>query len=260
MTWPTTWEAWESTTTAAGPISRYSPAYKFDTDEAFQLWEPVDAGYDPSNPYRNTLAHYFLPSADEWYKAAYYDPDAGVYCNYPTGCGDDPTPVASGTTAETAVFDGQAEPADVMFAGGFSPYGTMGQGGNVKEWEETAFDLSNDLADEDSGVRGGSWSDIINSLLKAIREGVQKDGKVQIIGVRVASKPEPIADFDGSGTVDGLDFLLWQRDPSIGNLADWESQFGTDVPPPLAALVAAPEPSTLLLASLAGVLFGCRRR
>ena len=50
-----------------------------------QLWTVSDAGYNPNNLYRNSLARYFLPSVDEWYKAAYYDPTSGVYYNYPTG-------------------------------------------------------------------------------------------------------------------------------------------------------------------------------
>ena len=33
-------------------------------------------------------------------------------------------------------------------------------------------------------------------------------------------------DFDGDGTVDGADFLLWQRDPSVGSLTDWETNYG----------------------------------
>lgn len=170
----------------------HPPAYKFDDDGAFQLWEPGDQGYDPGNLYRNSLSMYFLPSADEWYKAAYYDPDAGVYHDYPTGSNAPPFPVASGVLANTAVFDGQAGPAEVMLAGGLSPYGTMGQGGNVREWEETSLDLMNDSPVAFSGVRGGGWSDLGDILLKAIREGVQKDGKVQIIGVRVASAPQPV--------------------------------------------------------------------
>ena len=61
------------------------PAYKFDASGNFQLWTPTDPGYNPNNLYRNSLAHYFLPSENEWHKAAYYDPVAGVYYAYPTG-------------------------------------------------------------------------------------------------------------------------------------------------------------------------------
>ena len=92
--------------------------------------------------FRNSLAKYFLPSVDEWYKAAYYDPTSGVYDLYPTGSNTAPTAVASGTAAGTAVFPADYCPADITLAGGLSPYGTMGQGGNVYEWNETAFDAN----------------------------------------------------------------------------------------------------------------------
>ena len=113
------------------------------------MWQSGDTGYNPNNLYRNSEAYYFLPSVDEWYKAAYYDPNgnggSGVYFSYPTGSDTVPTPVASGTAANTAVY-GQSffkVPADITQAGGLSPYGTMGQGGNVMEWEETDLDLVN---------------------------------------------------------------------------------------------------------------------
>jgi formylglycine-generating enzyme required for sulfatase activity len=125
-----------------------APAYKFAfqpgevgyiVDDDILMWTPSDAGYNLNNPYRNSLAHYYLPSVDEWYKAAYYDPASNDYFNYPTGSDEAPTPVASGTAAGTAVYNGQSIPADITLAGGLSPYGTMGQGGNVYEWEETDF-------------------------------------------------------------------------------------------------------------------------
>ena len=34
-------------------------------------------------------------------------------------------------------------------------------------------------------------------------------------------------DFNGDGNYDGADFLMWQRDPSVGTLADWEANYGT---------------------------------
>ena len=55
-------------------------------------------------------------------------------------------------------------------------------------------------------------------------------------------------DFDGDGDVDGEDFLEWQRDPSVGSLADWQTNYGAA---PLSANAAAvPEPSALVLAGL----------
>jgi hypothetical protein len=62
------------------------------------------------------------------------------------------------------------------------------------------------------------------------------------------------ADYDQDGDVDGLDCLVWQRNPSVGDLADWHDQYGT----PLAAAHTIPEPGTLALAAL--VLFPLSRR
>jgi hypothetical protein len=55
-------------------------------------------------------------------------------------------------------------------------------------------------------------------------------------------------DFDGDGDVGGRDFLVWQRNPSIGNLTDWQANYGTGSL--VAANVAVPEPVTLLLLML----------
>jgi formylglycine-generating enzyme len=131
-----------------------SAAYKFTTNgvnDNIALWVSGDAGYDALNPYRNSLATYVLPSMDEWYKAAYYNPNTSSYFDYANGSNSAPTAVASGTADGTAVYDGQLGPADVTSAGGLSPYGIMGLGGNVFEWEETSFLLNNSSG---SSVRG----------------------------------------------------------------------------------------------------------
>ena len=174
-----------------------SPAYRFDDNGVFRLWEPIDAGYDPENLYRNSLAKYFLPSADEWHKAAYYDPDEGRYYVYPTGSDTPPTPVASGTLPDTAVHSQAftAGPADIMQAGGLSPYGTMAQGSNVSEWEETEFDLVNSSpyirVATRRGIRGGSWS--ASPAILSVRGKSFPDIEHFGIGFRVASIaiPEP---------------------------------------------------------------------
>lgn len=54
-----------------------------------------------------------------------------------------------------------------------------------------------------------------------------------------------LGDFNGDGRVDARDFLEWQRDPTIGDLADWTANYGL----PISSNVSiVPEPSTLLLA------------
>ncbi len=65
-------------------------------------------------------------------------------------------------------------------------------------------------------------------------------------------------DFDGSGVVDGLDFLLWQTDPNVGDLADWENNYGTGG---LSANVSAvPEPGSLMLFACTAISVALRRK
>lgn len=64
-------------------------------------------------------------------------------------------------------------------------------------------------------------------------------------------------DFDGDGDVDGRDFLVWQRNPSIGNLADWQTNFGNGS---LSAVSAVPEPTSVLLIAFASITLSWRRR
>lgn len=178
----------------------HMPAYKFvegpgrPPARVFALWEPGDLGYDPNNLFRNRLAHYFLPSSDEWYKAAYYDPVKGVYWDYPTGSNLPPIPVASGTAPGTAVFHQGliTGPAEIMQAGGISPFGTMAQSGNVGEWEETQLDLVNADPMGLRGGRGGNWETLTGGLTSLIRSGGFPSIPHFAVGFRVASiVPEP---------------------------------------------------------------------
>ncbi len=137
----------------------FSPAYKFDHG-VFTTWSPSDPGYDSANPYRNANANFVLPTVDEWFKAAYYDPNTNQYYKYPTGSNSAPTPTSGGTDPGTAVYNQSFKqgPADVNNAGGLSPYGVMGLGGNVFEWNETDFDLINDLSSPQARLlRGDTW-------------------------------------------------------------------------------------------------------
>ena len=168
-------------------------AYKFDGSGNFQLWSAGDAGYNANNMFRNILAKYVIASRDEWYKAAYGNLN-GTWNYYTTGSDSAPTAVASGTAANTAVYGQSVStgPADITNAGGLSPYGTMGQGGNVWEWNETAFDGSNNTAGELREVRGGSW--FLNSFnfVASYRESLDPLSNPNR-GFRVASVPEPSA-------------------------------------------------------------------
>ncbi len=190
------------------------PAYKFDGGGNFQLWQPGDAGYDPNNRFRNSQSKYFLPNADEWHKAAYYNSVTGDYGDYPTANGELPNRVISGTTINTAVYDLPIEvgPADIMLAGGLSPYGTMGQGGNLLEWEESELDLVNDSISSIRGMRGGYFI-FPEILMRAERRiGFQPSFENFAVGFRVASVPEPSTLLLGALAFVGF-FVLRKRWP-----------------------------------------------
>lgn len=79
-----------------------------------------------------------------------------------------------------------------------------------------------------------------------------------ISGVLTVPNTNLAGDFDLDGDVDGHDFLLWQRNPSIGNLADWQTHYGTPLvassragSSPTPAATPVPEPAAGLLLALA---------
>ena len=177
----------------------FTPAYDLSWDGeswTMNLWSSGDAWQlGGENLYRHKDAHYFLPSENEWFKAAYYKgggTDAG-YWNYPTQQDTAPTAVASGTLAGTAVFDGQDQPAPVLANGGLSAYGPSGMGGNVAEWTESAWDGFNNSVGENRTVRGGDWFgsfDLLSSDARDINAPLYEN---DFIGFRVAGVPEPSA-------------------------------------------------------------------
>ena len=180
--------------TSTGGVAAYKVAGEANTN--IQLWTPGEAGYDESNPFRNSNATYVLPSEDEWYKAAYYDPNTNTYNDYATGSDTAPTAVASGTTSGTAVYDGQARAANITNAGGLSPYGTMAQNGNVYELIESTWTGTDISASEDRVVRGGRWGSSYNFLQSQIRNGGSGPMYEDIsLGFRVAVIPGSIASF-----------------------------------------------------------------
>jgi formylglycine-generating enzyme required for sulfatase activity len=183
----------------------YQAAYNFTTSGSnvnISLWGAGEAS--GSNLFRHKDAVFVLPSLDEWYKGA-YGSSGGTWYDFATGsnglnsgsAGTDPVKVTSGTAAGTAVY-GQSllqGPADVTLAGGLSPYGTMGQGGNVFEWTESAFDRLNNSAGEGREFRGGSWTSSWEEIESLSRISFNNAPTVEgtDYGFRVAMVPEPSA-------------------------------------------------------------------
>jgi formylglycine-generating enzyme required for sulfatase activity len=173
----------------------FAPAYNIAWNETNQTWtmEPWAAteswGAYGENRFRHRDSRYFLPSEDEWYKAAHYKGGAtnAGYWAYPTAEDAAPTGVAAGTDASTAVFGLQSGPSEVAQSGGLSPSGTRGQGGNVAEWLESAWDGTNNLVTEARATRGGDWFGPANELAAAAREINSPYYENDMLGFRVAS-------------------------------------------------------------------------
>jgi formylglycine-generating enzyme required for sulfatase activity len=177
--------------TSSGHQAAYDLTFT-DSNWSMNLWSSGQAWTaGGENLYRHKDAFYFLPSENEWYKAAYYNPGGSTYFLYPTASDTAPAPVASGPSAGTAVYSSAVVPAIVDSAGGLSPYGTMGQGGNVWEWNETAADGANTSPFEFRAVRGGSWlssEDALASAGGSLNGPTYEDNGS---GFRVAAVPEP---------------------------------------------------------------------
>lgn len=172
----------------------HQAAYNFSGTN-MSLWSASEAWtLGGTNLYRNKDAYYFLPSENEWYKAAYHKNDGNTanYWVYPTASDTAPTAVAGGTNAGTAVYNNVTnKPAETTNAGGLSAYGTMGQGGNVWEWQESAFDGTNNSTSEARAARGGLWDYSEVNLRSSSRNFFDPAYSIGTIGFRVASVPEP---------------------------------------------------------------------
>lgn len=87
---------------------------------------------------RNAGAHIVLPSENEWYKAAYYNPNSSSYFLY--GTGSSSTPLAAGPLAFPKLANYQNAVGDLTAVGAYtgttSPYGAYDMAGNVYQWNE----------------------------------------------------------------------------------------------------------------------------
>ena len=131
----------------------------------------------------NPGATVYLPSEDEWYKAAYYNGDLDFYSIYPNG--DDVI-----TFADANYNYNVGHSTDVgSYPFASSDYGTLDQAGNVWEWNDAVIGSSR-------GLRGGAWgADPAYNLRSTMRSSSATTSENEFIGFRVAasiaSVPEP---------------------------------------------------------------------
>jgi formylglycine-generating enzyme required for sulfatase activity len=150
---------------------------------------------------RNPSAKFWLPSEDEWYKAAYHQPsgeggDGDNYWLYPTRSNAVPGNTIGSSpnqanfrlnlvysVTQSASFDSSQN--HLTEAGAYSGsagfYGTFDQGGNVVEWNDNVIEGSA------RGVRGGSWLGNESQLASSFRDSNNPASHNNGLGFRVAS-------------------------------------------------------------------------
>ncbi|HPA18660.1 MAG TPA: SUMF1/EgtB/PvdO family nonheme iron enzyme [Verrucomicrobiae bacterium] len=199
---------------------------------------------------RSSDATWVIPSENEWYKAAYFDPAAAETTNYwmyPTRSNAIPNSrPPNGTDSNSANFfrdddspddslnDGFAKTGNPTFCDGTnyltnvgsyrlakSYCGTFDQGGNVWEWNETVLGT-------DRGLRGGEWGGGEDNLQTSSQRSGEPSAEFNTLGFRVAAIPTvPVlgASSPTSGgirlTLDGGVGLSHQIEVS-DNLTNWQ--------------------------------------
>ncbi len=163
-----------------------------------------------ANEIRAASARFFIPSEDEWYKAAYYDPRLAAaggppgddhYWRYPTSSDFEPTIATANATGDISNpginvanydrgadwngEDGNVTTVGSAGAGSASFYGTFDQAGNVWEWNEAV------TGSFFRGLRGGEWSAGAGLSAAPFRRIQEPTFAFNGEGFRVASIPEP---------------------------------------------------------------------
>lgn len=141
---------------------------------------------------RSVSATVWIPTEDEWYKAAYYDPaknaGTGGYWLH-ANRGDSVSGNTVGDPGAMNFYDGVdfvGYPGAALTDGGAygsgsaSAYGTNDQGGNVFEWNDAVIGDSR-------GLRGGSWDFTEHYLGANSRNDFDPTEESHNIGFRVAS-------------------------------------------------------------------------
>jgi len=160
------------------------------------------------NPNTGLPPTFYMPTENEWYKAAYYSPTlnagTGGYYTFATqsnefpgntiGSGANQANYNTGVYAVTGSADyveSQNYLTDVgAFSGSASYYGTFDQSGNVYEWN----DLTGSFIGNGGGVRGGNFFDIWFNLQSSRRSQPAAASDLGYAGFRLAAPvavPEP---------------------------------------------------------------------
>ncbi len=231
---------------------------------------------------RNSNATWFLPTENQWYKAAYYDGSTSSYYDYATRSNTAPdNNLPEDDTSNSANYYAgaftQNESYPLTTVGGYafskSAYGTFDQSGNVWEWTET-YNSTNSTRVR----RGGAFDSNAATISSATRLNSDPASESESVGFRLATIVAPAGvpgDYNANNVVDAADYVLWRRylgqsvtlpnDSTSGTVtaADydvWRSHFG-QTPTGSGAgdllQAAVPEPATASLITLLAAALLC---
>ena len=160
-----------------------------DTESgAYRLLGGTPTPSNATSIVRSATAKVFLPSENEWYKAAYYNPTTGSYFEYPTS--SNTAPLAGGPTSTPDAANYlriiNAPTAIGSYTGTTSPFGAFDMAGDLNEWIEQP-----NGGGINRGLRGGSFFSDLQGLSATQRSFDSADGGGDIDGFRLASVPEP---------------------------------------------------------------------
>ncbi len=185
-------------------------SYMIDEDERGSFLDVIPGG------------SFFLPSEDQWYKAAYYhhhpqkivsfdpqdplpnveDTDSLLYWNYPTQTMSEPWN-GLGSSIEAANYYRAnswfspsyttGKPPYLTPVGSFKntpgPYGTFDMGGDVNEWTFSLHDKnSNGITTSYSYTRGGSWACGSSEMHRQTHHELAITTKNNTTGFRIACR------------------------------------------------------------------------
>jgi formylglycine-generating enzyme required for sulfatase activity len=141
---------------------------------------------------RSAEAKVWLPSENEWYKAAYFQPEErggpkGSYWKFPFCTHDQPVKADPGSEQNHAAcfsrgFDGIVPVGS--YPNAKSPSGALDMGGNVWEWTDTTVFQSKRV------LRGGSAPHNLEKMRSNVRSNASPDRWYPDTGFRLARRIE----------------------------------------------------------------------